>query len=260
VKNGMNQHQRAEITAHGDVQAVGYRYAVRRAATKLKIRGYVQNMPDGTVRIVAEAPKNTIAEFIKTIQIKEPPINVERIETRYSKPTGKFKFFTMKYGDLSEEMAEGFGTGLSYINVSRAENKQGFQTLGNKMDDGFKTLGGKTEEGFKRLGNKMDDGFKTLGGKTEEGFKRLGNKMDDGFKTLGAESRQGFQDLKTEISGMREDMNKNFKQMSTKYDAISQNLSEAVKAIQSESVKTRTELIRAVDNLSRLVAEFIKKK
>lgn len=223
----MNQQQRAEITAHGEVQIVGYRYAVRRAAIKLKIKGYVQNTPDGTARIVAEAPKNAIAKFIKTIQIKEPPINIEHVETKYSKPTGKFKYFTIKYGDLAEEMAEGFGTGLSYINVSRAENKQCFQTLGDK---------------------------------TEEGFKTLGHKMDNGFKTSRAENRQGFQEVKTEISGMRKDMNKNFKEMSTKYDAISQNLSEAVKAIQSESVKTRTELIRAVDKLSRLVDEFIKRK
>lgn len=188
----MEQLQRAEIIAHGDVKTVGYRYAVRRVATKLKIQGYVHNMPDGTVKIVAEAPKNTIAKFIKTIQIKDPPINVEQIETRYSKPTSEFKFFTIKYGDLVEEMAEGFGTGLSYINVSRTENKQ------------------------------------------------------------------GFQGLKGEIREMREDINKNFEQMSTKYDAISQNLSDAVKAIQSESVKTRKELIRAVDNLSKLVQEFIK--
>jgi len=188
----MNQLQRAEITVHGDVQIVGYRYAVRRTATKLKIQGCVQNMLDGTVKIIAEAPKNTIAKFIETIQLKEPPINVEHIETKYTKPPGRFKFFTIKYGDLAEEMTEGFGTGLSFINLSRAENKQ------------------------------------------------------------------GFQGLKTEIRGMREDINKNFQEMSTKYDAISRSLSEAVQAIQSESIKTRTELIRAVDYLSQLVQEFIK--
>jgi len=109
-ENRMNQIQRAEITVIGDVQAVGYRYAVKRTAMKLRIQGYVQNMPDGTIKIIAEASKNTIQKFIKAIKIKGSPINVEHIGTKYSKPTGKFKFFTIRYGDLPEEMAEGFGT------------------------------------------------------------------------------------------------------------------------------------------------------
>ena len=139
------------MTAHGDVQTVGYRYAVRRTANKLKIQGYVQNMPDGTVKIIAEAPKNTLTRFLKTIQIKEPPINVEHIETKYSRPTGKFKFFAIKYGDLTEEMAEGFGTGLSYISLSRAENKQGFRDLKEE----FRISRAETRQGFQDLKTEM---------------------------------------------------------------------------------------------------------
>jgi hypothetical protein len=48
--------------------------------------------------------------------------------------------------------------------------------------------------------------------------------------------------------------------MSTKYDTISKTLGEAVKTIQEEPTKTRKELVRAVDNLSRLVEEFIKSR
>jgi len=260
----MNQLHRAEITVHGDVQTVGYRYAVKRVATKLKIQGYIQNMPDGTIKIVAEAPKNTITKFIKEIQIKEPPIIVERIDTKYAKSTGKFKFFTIKYGDLTEEMAEGFGTGLSYINISRAENKQGFQMLRDEIrgsrdenKHGFQML----RDEIRGSRDEMRGGFQGLKKEftvsrteTKRGFQDL----KEEFGVSRAETKQGFQGLKTEIKGMREDMNNNFKEMSTKYDAISNSLSEAVKAIQIESVKTRTELIRAVDNLSRLVHEFIK--
>jgi len=220
VKNRMNQLQRAEITVRGDVQAVGYRYAVRKTATKLSIQGYAQNMPDGTVKIIAEAPKNAIQKFIETIRVKEPPITVEHIEAKYTKPTGEFKFFAIKYGELAEEMAEGFGTGQSYINLSRTENKQGFRMFKEETRGGFKDL------------------------KKE-------------FAVSRAETKQGFKGLRTEMKGMREDMNKNFSTMSTKYDVISRNLSGAVKAIQKESVQTRAELIRAVDNLSKLVQAFI---
>lgn len=259
----MHQLQRAEITVDGDVQAVGYRYAVKRTAMKLKIQGYIQNMPDGTVKIIAEAPKYTIQKFIEAIRIKEPPITVEHVETKYTKPNGEFKFFTVKYGELAEEMAEGFGTGQSYINLSRAENKQGFQMVREEIGGMRK----ETKQGFQTLGNDIGGVKKEIGGvkkeigglraDSQQGFQSLRDETRGGFKDLKTEVRGGFQGLGTETKAMREDMNKNFETMSTKYDAISQNLSEAVKAIQKESAQTRTEMIRAVDNLSKLVQAFI---
>jgi len=185
---------RVDATVHGEVQRVGYRYVVQDTARRLGVKGYVQNMPDGTVKIIAEAPENVIQRFVEALKVQEPPANVESIQVTYSKPTGEFQFFTIKYGDLTEETAEGFGTGLKYVNLSRYETREGFQTLGN------------------------------------------------------------------EITTMRKDMNKNFQEMSGKYDATSQNLSQAIRIIQEESIKTRNELIRAVDNLSRLVEEFVKEK
>lgn len=201
----MNQTRRIEITVHGEVQRVGYRYIVQNVARRLKIQGAVQNMPDGTVRIIAEAPQKLLNQFIEKITIKEPPILVEKIDTKHSKATGKFKHFTIKYGELVEEISEGFGTGLRYINLSRAETKNGFQTLRTETKNGFQTVG-------------------------------------------------------NEIKEMREGMNKSFQLMSTKYDAISENLAQAIKTLQEESVKTRTELTRAVDSLSKLVEEFLRQR
>jgi len=185
---------RAEITVMGDVHRVGYRNIAQDNARKLGVKGYVQNMPDGTVKIIAEAPEETINRYVETLTIREPPINVEKIQVTHSPPTGEYQYFTMKYGDLAEEMTEGFGTGLKYINLSRQENKEGFQTLGG------------------------------------------------------------------EIKAMRDDVNKNFQNMSERYDDISQNLGQAVKIIQEESTKTRAEMTRAVDNLSKLVEESLKSR
>lgn len=215
-ETNMQQLKRAEVTVYGEVQRVGYRYIVQDTARRFNVKGYVQNMPDGTVKISAEAPKETIKKFIKALRVKEPPIKVESIQTKYSKPTGEFKYFKIKYGKLAEEMAEGFSTGLKYMNLSKAETKQGFQKLGAE-----------TKEGFQTLQTEMKDGFQTVVG---------------------------------EIKGMREDMNRNFQEMSAKYSTISKILGEAVKTIQEESTKTRKELIRAVDNLSRLVEEFVRSK
>ncbi|MEM2935846.1 MAG: acylphosphatase [Candidatus Bathyarchaeia archaeon] len=243
----MQKLTRMEATVQGEVQRVGYRYIVQDTARRLGIKGYVQNMPDGTVKIVAEASEDVIQKFIEALKVKEPPMVVESIQVSYSKPTGEFPVFIIKYGDLTEEMAEGFGTGLKYISLSRDETREGFQTLRSEMKGGFETL--RTE---------MRGGFEVLRTETKEGFQTLRSDMKEGFQTLRTETKEGFQALGSEIKGMREDMNRNFEEMSGKYEAISQNLGQAIKILQEESTKTRNELTRAVDNLSRLVEEFVR--
>ena len=41
-----------EIIVHGRVQGVGFRAAASRKARSLDLKGYVENLPDGTVRAV----------------------------------------------------------------------------------------------------------------------------------------------------------------------------------------------------------------
>ena len=50
-----------ELTVSGYVQGVGYRRAVQRIAQKLGVSGYVRNMPDGTVKMVAEADQKALS-------------------------------------------------------------------------------------------------------------------------------------------------------------------------------------------------------
>jgi acylphosphatase len=247
-KESQPQPTRLEATINGEVQRVGYRYIVQDIARKLGVKGYVQNMPDGTVKIVAEAPRKTIEKFIKTLQIKKPPIHVARIETKHTKPTAEFEFFTIKYGDPTEEMGEGFGTGLKYMDLSRAEMEHGFDSSKKEMKQGFGSLRTETKTGFDAVKTEISKGFGTQ--RTE---------MRQGFQNMNAQLSKGFSTTKNEISGMRQDMNRNFQEMSKKYDTISDNLSQAIKIIQDESIGTRNELIRAVDNLSKLVEEFVKK-
>ena len=47
----------------GRVQGVGYRYFVSREAESLDIAGFVRNLPDGTVEVVAEATEEALATF-----------------------------------------------------------------------------------------------------------------------------------------------------------------------------------------------------
>jgi acylphosphatase len=47
----------------GRVQGVGYRYFVSREAESLDVAGFVRNLPDGSVEVVAEATEEALARL-----------------------------------------------------------------------------------------------------------------------------------------------------------------------------------------------------
>ncbi|WP_417378964.1 acylphosphatase [Gimesia sp.] len=47
---------------HGRVQGVGFRYRTTRLAQKYPITGYVKNLPDGTVELVAQSQDKPVLE------------------------------------------------------------------------------------------------------------------------------------------------------------------------------------------------------
>lgn len=46
------------------VQGVGYRYACRRIAGQLALRGWVRNLPDGGVEVMAAGPPAALASLV----------------------------------------------------------------------------------------------------------------------------------------------------------------------------------------------------
>jgi len=130
---------RAAVRVYGDVQRVGYRFVVQDSARKFGVKGYVKNLPDGSVEVVAEAPKDIVDKFINALKFREPPIDVARIDVAYGEATGEFEHFSLIAGDLAEEIVEGFGAGLKYINLLREETKQGFRRLRKPLGLRMKT-------------------------------------------------------------------------------------------------------------------------
>ena len=97
---------RAEIIASGEVQRVGYRDVVERAARKLKLTGFVENVKPYDVRIVVEGEDGALEQFIEKSQIRKPPIRVERVEAQFESATGEFPYFAIKRGEMAEELGE----------------------------------------------------------------------------------------------------------------------------------------------------------
>lgn len=49
----------------GEVQGVAYRAYAQESATELELVGYVRNMPDGTVEVVAQGNADRLKNFVE---------------------------------------------------------------------------------------------------------------------------------------------------------------------------------------------------
>lgn len=63
----------------GRVQGVFYRKAVSQALMKKKFKGYIQNLPDGTVEVVAEVFDDDFDVFMQILKEGSPLSSVEDI-------------------------------------------------------------------------------------------------------------------------------------------------------------------------------------
>jgi len=62
------EKRRMQVTFSGHVQGVGFRYAVCRIAEGYSVTGYVQNLGDGDVKLIAEGGEQELVAFHRAIQ------------------------------------------------------------------------------------------------------------------------------------------------------------------------------------------------
>ena len=74
----------------GTVQKTGYRAKVVNLANFLGLNGFVQNLPDDRVKIVAEGDESALERFLNDLRIKDSLIDVQGIEINYTSAMGDF--------------------------------------------------------------------------------------------------------------------------------------------------------------------------
>ncbi len=74
------ERQTKKYTIHGWVQGVGFRWFTRQAAEAVGVSGWVRNMPDGTVEVVASGAPGDLETFERRIHEGPASARVERIE------------------------------------------------------------------------------------------------------------------------------------------------------------------------------------
>ncbi len=85
------------IRIHGKVQGVGYRFYATRVARRLGLKGWIQNLRDGSVEAMVEGESEQIDEWIG--EIKEGPryAEVVRIDQDRREYTAQLPDFDVKF-------------------------------------------------------------------------------------------------------------------------------------------------------------------
>jgi acylphosphatase len=78
----------------GRVQGVGYRAFVRREAIDLGLAGYVENLPDGRVEIMAEGPLADLEHFLGRLRVGPVHAVVDAIDIQWGEAGGADGFHT----------------------------------------------------------------------------------------------------------------------------------------------------------------------
>jgi acylphosphatase len=73
---------RVHLHIVGRVQGVGYRAATRQQATALGLRGWVRNLPDGSVEAQAQGPGQAVQALVQWCHQGPPLAAVSAVEVR----------------------------------------------------------------------------------------------------------------------------------------------------------------------------------
>jgi acylphosphatase len=84
-----------KVLYSGRVQGVGFRYTAQRLAAGLPVAGYVKNLPDGRVELVAEGEPEAVEVFLTRVA-EEMAGYVASADVRAESPQG-FKGFQIRH-------------------------------------------------------------------------------------------------------------------------------------------------------------------
>ena len=93
----MGQPARLHVVLSGRVQGVAYRYFAEKRASSLGLLGWVRNLFDGRVEVVAEGERAVLESFLAELRKGPRLALVESAEVRWDGATGEFVGFTVRF-------------------------------------------------------------------------------------------------------------------------------------------------------------------
>lgn len=89
--------KKVHVLYSGNVQGVGFRFTARRAASAIGgLTGWVSNLPDGRVELVAEGEQRKLTRLLESIKSGIGSY-ITGSDVQWSEPSGEFSKFDIKF-------------------------------------------------------------------------------------------------------------------------------------------------------------------
>ncbi|MCK5183553.1 MAG: acylphosphatase [Candidatus Heimdallarchaeota archaeon] len=93
-----DKYIRVEIVVKGLVQGVSFRVYTRRKASSLGLTGYVRNLSNGDVEVVAEGKRNQLLQLVKWLRKSgSPASNVTDVIIEWSEKLTNYTSFRVVF-------------------------------------------------------------------------------------------------------------------------------------------------------------------
>jgi acylphosphatase len=90
------ERARLHLIISGRVQGVGFRFSAYDEAKDLALAGWVRNLPNGDVEIVAEGSRENLQMLAAWAHLGPPSAHVTVVREEWSDFTGEFKDFQIR--------------------------------------------------------------------------------------------------------------------------------------------------------------------
>lgn len=80
----------------GEVQGVGYRYFAQRTSAKHQVKGFVRNLADGRVEVLAEGAATAVEAFKHDLAAGPAYSRVKNVEEIVLDPSGRYSTFRIE--------------------------------------------------------------------------------------------------------------------------------------------------------------------
>jgi acylphosphatase/uncharacterized protein YdcH (DUF465 family) len=166
------------------------------------LKGYVRNLPDGRVKIVAEGSEADLERFLAAIRIKNTLIKVEEIKAEFSEAEGAYEEFFKVAGERETDArldvaSEHLKELISVVRDGFKETNSRLCEISGKQDD----LKEAVTEGFRETGSSL----KEISGKQD----LLIDKIDEAREEI-ASTREEIvstrEEIVSEVQGLRLDL------------------------------------------------------
>ncbi len=87
--------KKVQVIYTGSVQGIGFRFTAERMANDYGVKGYVKNLYNGNVELVAEAEEKTLKDFLQAI-VEDMGNKIDNYTVDWRDPTGEFNRFEIR--------------------------------------------------------------------------------------------------------------------------------------------------------------------